>query len=95
MADESVPPFDPKGCRYDQRTYAGRLSRFREMTDPRTLFVGDEELAKVIAALSLSTDDDTLTWSNSSESVCVHMIPSADGVCLRCCHDTCTGTVTS
>ena len=54
MADESVPPFDPKGCRYDQRTYAGRLRRFREMTDPRTLFVGDEELAKVIAALSLS-----------------------------------------
>ena len=48
---EPVPPFDVNGCRYDQRTYTGRLRRFREMTDPRMLLIGDEELAKVRAAL--------------------------------------------
>ena len=41
----SPPPFDAKGCRYDQTTYSGRLRRFREMTDPRMLLIGDEELA--------------------------------------------------
>ena len=46
--DEPVPPFDPKGCRYDQKTYEGRLKRFKELTDPRLLLIGDDELAKVI-----------------------------------------------
>ena len=46
-SDEPVPPFDPKGNRYDQRTYQGRLRRFKELTDPRMLLVGDDELAKV------------------------------------------------
>ena len=46
-----LPPFDPKGCRYDQSTYIGRLRRFRELTDPRTLLVGDEELAQAQALL--------------------------------------------
>ena len=46
MESGSVPPFDAKGCRYDQSTYAGRLSNFREMTNPLTLLIGDEELAK-------------------------------------------------
>ena len=54
VAPEVVPPFDPNGCRYDQRTYLGRLRRFRELTDPRTLLVGDEELAKVCASQPLS-----------------------------------------
>ena len=49
--DEVVPPFDPKGCRYDQSSYAGRLRRFREMTDPRMLLVGDEELGQAVALL--------------------------------------------
>ena len=51
MAD-IVPPFDPKGSRYDQRTYAGRLHRFKEITDPRMLLVGDEELNKAKALLA-------------------------------------------
>ena len=49
MEDEQVVPFDPKGCRYDQSTYAGRLRRFREVTDPRMLLITDQELAKVLA----------------------------------------------
>ena len=49
MADEPAPPFDAQGCRYDQGTYAGRLRRFKEMTDPRMLLISDEELAKVRA----------------------------------------------
>ena len=48
MANEPVPPFNPKGCRYDQKTYEGRLKRFKELTDPRLLLIGDDELAKVI-----------------------------------------------
>ena len=48
-----VPPFDAKGCRYDQSTYAGRLNHFKEMTDPRTLLVGDEQLLKVCAVPGL------------------------------------------
>ena len=44
-SSEPVPPFDPKGCRYDQSTYAGRLRRFRELTNPLSLFIGDAELA--------------------------------------------------
>ena len=49
MAD-SVPPFDPKGCRYDQSTYAGRLRRFMEMTDPRMLLVSDDTLREARAS---------------------------------------------
>ena len=41
----STPPFDPSGTRYDQKTYSGRLSHFREMVSPSTLLVGDAELA--------------------------------------------------
>ena len=48
---EAVPPFDPKGSRYDQTTYAGRLRRFRDMTDPRMLLVSDERLAQAQALL--------------------------------------------
>ena len=51
MADTPMPPFDAKGCRYDQSTYTGRLRRFKEMTDPRMLLVGDEELARAQALL--------------------------------------------
>ena len=47
---EPVPRFDAKGCRYDQRTYAGRLRRFRDMTDPRMLLISDDELSKVRGA---------------------------------------------
>ena len=38
------PPFDPRGSRYDQSTFSGRLSHFREMTDPSTLFTSGREL---------------------------------------------------
>ena len=48
---EAVPPFDLKGSRYDQTTYAGRLRRFRDMTDPRMLLVSDERLAQAQALL--------------------------------------------
>ena len=44
-----VPVFDPKGCRHDQSTYAGRLAHFREITDPRTLLITDEALEKARA----------------------------------------------
>ncbi|KAL1511174.1 hypothetical protein AB1Y20_005990 [Prymnesium parvum] len=39
-----VPPFDPKGSRFDQSTFWGRLSHFRQMVDPRTLLTTQEEL---------------------------------------------------
>ena len=39
-----VPKFNPSGLKYDQSTFAGRLSHFREMTDPNTLLTTDAEL---------------------------------------------------
>ena len=54
MMADAIPPFDAKGCRYDQRTYAGRLRNFKEMTDPRMLLVGDDELAKARVCNTLS-----------------------------------------
>lgn len=51
MSTDDVPPFDAKGCRYDQSTYVGRLCRFRDITDPRMLLVGDTELATALALL--------------------------------------------
>ena len=48
----ATPVFNPSGSRYDQSTYMGRLSHFREMTDPKTLLVGDEELGKATALLA-------------------------------------------
>ena len=47
--EEPTVPFDPKGYRYDQSTYAGRLRRFREMTDPRLLLITDAQVAEVPA----------------------------------------------
>ena len=52
MADDSIPPFDPKGCRYDQTTYTGRLRRFKELTNPLLLLVGDDELSKARSLLA-------------------------------------------
>jgi len=49
---ETVPPFNPKGARYDQSTFEGRLRHFREMTDPNTLLVGDDELKKAQSLLA-------------------------------------------
>ena len=49
---EPVPPFDPKGCRYDQSTYSGRLRRFRELTNPLSLLIGDAELARAQTVLA-------------------------------------------
>eukprot|EP00962_Isochrysis_galbana_P041043 scaffold14964_cov146-Isochrysis_galbana.AAC.1 len=42
----AVPTFDPRGTRYDQSTFLGRLAHFREMTDPRTLLTTPEELRR-------------------------------------------------
>jgi len=47
-----TPPFNPAGSRYDQSTFEGRLSHFREMTDPNTLLVGDDELGRAQALLA-------------------------------------------
>ena len=45
------PPYDPRrGSRHDLDSYWGRLAHFREITDPRTLFIRD---AEVDAAQSL------------------------------------------
>jgi len=41
----TAPPFTPRGSRYDQSSFSGRLAHFREMTDPRTLFTTSDELA--------------------------------------------------
>ena len=49
---EAVPKFNPNGCRYDQSTYSGRLSHFREMTDPATLLVSDDDLASAQGLLA-------------------------------------------
>jgi tricarboxylate carrier len=43
---DAVPPFNPRGTRYDQKTFWGRLAHFREMTDPRTLLITPEELRR-------------------------------------------------
>ena len=43
MADP-VPPFDPKGSRFDQSTFAGRLSHFRQIVDLKTLLTTPAEL---------------------------------------------------
>jgi len=50
-AADKLPPFDAKGSQYDQSTYAGRLRRFKEMTDPRMLLISDEKLKTALALL--------------------------------------------
>ena len=42
--EEPVPPFDPRGMRFDQSTFMGRLSHFRQMVDPVTLLTSPSEL---------------------------------------------------
>ena len=44
MADETIPPFDPRGTRFDQSTFSGRLQHFRQMVDPKTLLTSKDEL---------------------------------------------------
>jgi len=51
-SSSEIPPFDPRGSRYDQSTFAGRLSHFREVTDPLSLFTSKEELQASQALLA-------------------------------------------
>jgi len=48
----TTPPFNPNSSRYDQSTYTGRLSHFREMTDPMTLLTSDADLESAKKLLS-------------------------------------------
>ncbi|CAD7945762.1 unnamed protein product [Amoebophrya sp. A25] len=43
-AEETVPGFDPKGCRHDLTTYFGRVKHMKDITDISSLLVTDEEL---------------------------------------------------
>ena len=80
MADDSIPPFDPKGCRYDQTTYTGRLRRFKELTNPLLLFVGDDELSKARSLLAAynkgdrSASDADLWNAKRIEDAIIHPI---------------------
>ena len=46
-----VPPFSLDAPRYTQDTFSGRLRHFLDMTDPRTLFVGKDELRRSLSML--------------------------------------------
>eukprot|EP00316_Scyphosphaera_apsteinii_P024242 CAMPEP_0119333994 /NCGR_PEP_ID=MMETSP1333-20130426/86425_1 /TAXON_ID=418940 /ORGANISM="Scyphosphaera apsteinii, Strain RCC1455" /LENGTH=320 /DNA_ID=CAMNT_0007344199 /DNA_START=55 /DNA_END=1017 /DNA_ORIENTATION=- len=39
-----TPTFNPKSSRFDQSTFSGRLSHFRQMVDPKTLLTTPTEL---------------------------------------------------
>ena len=43
-ADTGVPPFDPKGCKFDLSTFSGRLAHFRELVSPTSLLISDAML---------------------------------------------------
>lgn len=47
----STPAFSLEKTRYDQSSYLGRVRHFYSITDPRTLFVGDEQLRKAQSLL--------------------------------------------
>ena len=81
MEPNDVPVFDPTGCRYDQRSYAGRLQRFRELTDPRMLLVSDEELARAQELLNKhakgqahGTSDHTLWEAKRIKDAIIHPV---------------------
>jgi len=42
----SCPPFDPRGQRFDQSTFAGRFSRMFLACDPRLLFYTEDEIRR-------------------------------------------------
>lgn len=44
LAEDTVRPFDPAGCRYDTSSYWGRLANMKDITDITTLLTSDEEL---------------------------------------------------
>lgn len=79
MADP-VPPFDAAGSRFDLNTYAGRLRRCFQITDPRTLLVGDAELADARALLDRhargqgATPDAELWEAKRIEDAIVHPV---------------------
>lgn len=54
----AVPAFNPAGSRYDQSSFQGRLTHFREMTDPRTLLVDDKELQSATTLLDAYSKGD-------------------------------------
>ena len=80
MSADSIPPFDPKGCRYDQTTYTGRLRRFKELTNPLLLLVGDDELNKARSLLAAynkgdrSASDADLWNAKRIEDAIIHPI---------------------
>jgi len=45
-ASDSCPPFDPRGQRFDQSTFAGRFSKMFLACDPRLLFYSDDEVRR-------------------------------------------------
>ena len=51
MGGEECPPFDPRGCRHDQLSYAGRLAHFRELVNPSTLLTRDTDVDDALAKL--------------------------------------------
>lgn len=52
MAEEAVPPFDPRGCRYDQSTFAGRLQHFKSAVSPAGMLITREQVERSTALLS-------------------------------------------
>ena len=47
QSNEPVPVFSLSAPRYDDSTFMGRISHFRELVDWRTLGTTDDELNKV------------------------------------------------
>uniref|UniRef100_UPI00358EC739 sideroflexin-5-like isoform X2 n=1 Tax=Myxine glutinosa TaxID=7769 RepID=UPI00358EC739 len=71
MAETSTyPPFEPRGSRFDQSTFYGRLRHVLNIIDPRTLFV-----TKVVGLLLPNqTLPSTVFWQwlNQSHNACVN-----------------------
>ena len=44
MPSSNLPPFDPRGNRYDMSTFWGRLQHCRELVNPSTLLTSEKDL---------------------------------------------------
>lgn len=64
----STPAFSLEGSRYNQSSYFGRVRHFYSITDPRTLFVSDEELGEAQRLLNTFKENGT-TKSVSDEQL--------------------------
>ena len=90
MADD-VPPFNPKGSRFDQSTFWGRLSHFRQMVDPQTLLTTPQQLKAAQDLLSrqergqaAGISDHELWEAKRVKDAIIHLVFYSNGFLSAC-----------